>query len=352
MIHSRSTKIIVLLISAFMLMACSLFTVEPTPVPTLTPETLEEKTSAATPTPFPTNTPNPPTETPASPTSVPTRVPPTRNPNSTLTFDSGLNAYRVEFGAGGTWAQFDGQLNNSNQSVRYVLSAMQGQQMGVSIVESVPFSIDVSHAGNSISNTEIEQPFWRGTLPETGDYIITVRTQIPGSYTLRITINPPGDANQYFDYQHSLFTLRYSDEFSPTSYTPVGEFKGTPNLVLIFINSDFYRPATNLGEAYFMVNTLNDLATCTQVTAPGETLLGEKTFNGNKFTESKFIGAGAGNIYDQLFYRAVLNNTCYEITFFMHYGNIGNYAPGTVVEFDRDALLQKFEAVLSTFAIN
>ena len=224
--------------------------------------------------------------------------------------------------------------------------------MGISIVEGVPFSVDVSRGGNPISAENFEQSFWRGELPATGDYIITVRTQVPGNYSLRITINPPGDANQFLDYQHSLFTLRYSDEFSPTSYTPIGEFKATPSLVLNFINSDFYRPTTNLSEAYFMVNTLNDLATCTDLANPGETLIGQKTFNGNTFTESRFVGAGAGNIYDQVFYRAVLNNTCFEIAFFMHSGNIGNYTPGTVVEFDRAALLQKFESVLATFDVN
>ncbi len=360
MFRSHSLKISGLVFAVALLMACSLTNVSPTPISTLafstiTPQALTDAQSpAATPTLPATNTPLPPTALPATSTTVPSPIPTTRPPNPTLLFDSAANAYRIEFGAGGTWAQFSGNLDDSNQTVRYVLSAMKGQEMGLSIIESWPFFMDVTYAGDVIGNAEQEHPFWRGTLPATGDYIITVKTQMPGDFTLRVTINPPNQTHQYFNENHQQppFKLRYSDEFSPTTYIPVGEFKGAPGLILNFINSDFYGPHTNLVRANFLVNTVNNLASCTQVNNPGETLLGEKTFNGYTFTESQFTGVGAGNIYEQLFYRTLLDNTCYEIVFFMHSGNIGNYPSGTVVEFNRAALLQKFEEVLATFTIN
>ena len=59
----------------------------------------------------------------------------------------------------------------------------------------------------------------------------------------------------------------------------------------------------------------------------------------------------AGNIFDQVIYRTVYENICYEAVFYMHSGNIGNYTPGTVVEFDRGTLLQKFEGILDTFTV-
>ena len=376
---SRLFKISILIFAGTFLMSCSLTNISPTPVATLVFSTrtaqieVNAEATNATPTQLPSDTPTqlpsvtpPPTtqlpsDTPPPPTNVPatstltltpTLIPPTRPANPTLKFDSVANAYRIEFGAGGTWAQYDGTLDDSNQSVRYALSATRGQVMSVSIVEGLPFFVEVVNGSNQVGNAQVQHPFWRGSLPTTGDYIVTVTTQMPGNYTLRVAINPPSQAHQYFDYQHSLFRLRYSDEFSPTTYTPIGEFKGSPSLILNFINSDFYGPITNLSEAYFMVNTVADTGTCTQVSTPGEVLLGQRTFNGKTFTESQFLGAAAGNIYEQLFYRAVFNGTCYEIAFFMHSGNIGNYPPGTVVEFDRTALLQKFEEVLATFTIN
>ena len=80
-----------------------------------------------------------------------------------------------------------------------------------------------------------------------------------------------------------------------------------------------------------------------------ENLLGQKTFKDVPFTQSEAVGVGAGNIYDQVIYRTVMDGVCYEFVAYMHSGNIGNYVPGTVVEFDREALLAKFEAILASF---
>ena len=82
-----------------------------------------------------------------------------------------------------------------------------------------------------------------------------------------------------------------------------------------------------------------------------ESVTGQKTINGYTFTQSQAVGVAAGNIYDQVIYRTVYDNLCYEMVLYMHSGNIGNYTPGTVVEFDRVTLLQKFEEVLSMFTV-
>ena len=93
------------------------------------------------------------------------------------------------------------------------------------------------------------------------------------------------------------------------------------------------------------------MASCTQPLSPQETLLGQKTFNGIEFTQSEVFGAGAGNIYDLILNRSAVQGVCYEIVFYMHSGNIGNYAPGTVMEFDKTSLVSKFEAVLASFEV-
>jgi hypothetical protein len=80
--------------------------------------------------------------------------------------------------------------------------------------------------------------------------------------------------------------------------------------------------------------------------------VGDVTINGNKFVRSEGAGVGAGNIYEQIYHRAVINGSCYEVTFYFHYTNIGNYAPDAgIKEFDRAALLQRFESILSTLVI-
>jgi hypothetical protein len=74
--------------------------------------------------------------------------------------------------------------------------------------------------------------------------------------------------------------------------------------------------------------------------------------NGIDFVRSERTGVGLGNAYQQIFYRTTHNGVCYEIVFVMHSSDIGAMpAEWGIEEFDRPALLQKFEAVLSTLNI-
>lgn len=93
------------------------------------------------------------------------------------------------------------------------------------------------------------------------------------------------------------------------------------------------------------------VASCYDEYYEPETAVGPVTINGISFEESTALGVAAGNIYDQTIYRTVQNNVCMEVVFFMHSGNIGNYTPGLVTEFDREALIQMFEDVLGTLTI-
>ena len=65
------------------------------------------------------------------------------------------------------------------------------------------------------------------------------------------------------------------------------------------------------------------------------------------FIHTTTEGAGAGNYYQQEIFRTVQNNACHEVIFFIHFTNVSNYTPGTVTEFNRDAVMRNLEAVLS-----
>jgi len=337
-----------ILILSIAVLACNL-NAPAQPVSEISPSPTLEM-SPATETPKPNIVPTQPTPLPTL-TLAPTQPPPVSNSGSS----PATHENRIEFPAGGTWVEVGTHLQEGS-SIQYILSALKGQVMSVSVEQNWPFVVSVGNVTNTLTDPDTERPFWRGTLPSTGDYFITVKAQADGDFNLRVAINPPGQAYQYFDYTNPQQTvsLHYSDEFAPTTYMPAGDFKGTPSLVLQFISPEFYRPSTNLGEAYFLFSTMTDASTvntCTQPLSQLETISGQKTINGYAFTQSEAIGVGAGNIYDQVIYRTVHDNICYEAVFYMHSGNIGNYTPGTVVEFDRNALVQKFEQVLATFTV-
>jgi len=101
-------------------------------------------------------------------------------------------------------------------------------------------------------------------------------------------------------------------------------------------------------------NDTSIVESCTQPASIGglETVLDEVNINGVTFTHSEATGVGAGNIYEQTFYRVVQQGVCYEVSFLMHSGSIGAYSPELgIKEFDRATLLQKFQGILSTLVI-
>jgi hypothetical protein len=62
-------------------------------------------------------------------------------------------------------------------------------------------------------------------------------------------------------------------------------------------------------------------------------------------------GAGAGNFYEDFVYVTKSKDLCYAVRLLMHSTNIGNYDPGTIVEFNRQDMLLTFKAVVATLRI-
>ncbi len=61
-------------------------------------------------------------------------------------------------------------------------------------------------------------------------------------------------------------------------------------------------------------------------------------------------GAGAGNRYEETVYALPGPRACFGIRYFVHYSAIQNYDPGTVTEFDADALTQTFDRMRRSLA--
>ena len=246
----------------------------------------------------------------------------------------------------------------------YSLNAFQGQMMSVSILPEKPelqntFQVQITGRDGAILCPKKEEacPFWRGPLPSTQEYLIKVKAQVSGAFDMRVAIDPPGTVSQAFDYAdpQGRFTLSYSDDFAPAYYNGGEITKIPPALSLQYIDTEQFS-STNLGEVYFLVGVSDgpqQVSTCTQPVSLGgpEFVLGEATVNGVDFTKSEATGVGAGNVYEQVYHRAVQNGSCYEITYFVHYGNIGNYPPGEVTEFDRTALYQQLDEILASLIL-
>jgi hypothetical protein len=310
-------------------------------------------------TPISTLTAEAPTEVQPTATNIPTIAPSTTIPGQP-------NA--IQFAANGTYTDIADSIATGG-SKTYSVNAMKGQIMSVSVLPQVPDGnwryvyLNIKGADGSVLCPQAPDTacmFWRGVLPSSQDYFITLTIDSDMSalqFVMRVAINPPGEDVQYFQYANpaSGISLTYPDTFAPA--IPVyGNYKISPELTLHLIDSRTYEK-TNLSEAYLLISSTSDsqiVATCTKPNESGggpEQIIGNEVINGITFVHSALDGAGAGNYYHQEIYRMTNQDVCYEVIYFIHSTNIGNYPPGTVTEFDSNTLMQKLYSVFSTFTI-
>jgi len=331
-------------------------------VDVLTPQSVALETQTQTPPPFPANTSTIqpglflPTDTPPS-LPIFTPLPPPEN--------SGI--YPIRFAANGTYLDIEDGITAGSSKV-YSVNALKGQVMSVSIRQSengnwgtIPMKI-IGEDGAILCPLQENREcyFWRGILPVSQDYFITLKPELDVlHFTMRVAVDPPGAINQTFRYLSNdrNVSFSYSDEFAPARFPEGYIYKFKPEFALQFIDSGFY-DGTNLDEAYFLFGSSNDkmdVGNCFQPSAgiENEQTVGDVEINGTWFVRSERGGIAAGNIYEQIMYRTVLRSTCYQITFFIHYADVGAYSPELKVrEFDRAGLKQKFEEILSSLVMN
>jgi len=256
---------------------------------------------------------------------------------------------------------------SAGKSKTYSISALKGQVMSISIHQSsegewtyIPLEIEGAD-GTTLCPLlhNVDCTFWRGALPASQDYFVTIRPVADAlNFTMRVTILPPSATKQTFKYtaNNGVASFFYDDDFAPVRFNEIPVYKVEPEFALQYIDTEAYA-STNLLEAYFLFGSTfqsNIVQSCTQPASLGgpESIVGEVNINGINYTRSEAAGVAAGNIYEQIYHRAVVNGTCYEIIFFIHSTNISVYAPDAgVKEFDRAALLQRFEDTLSTLLI-
>jgi len=108
---------------------------------------------------------------------------------------------------------------------------------------------------------------------------------------------------------------------------------------------------TNLSSDSFVSVESLPLPSCTALTFLGETATTSKTVveNGVAYDVAEGVGAAAGNIYDEYVYAIQGSHPCTIIRYVIHSGNIANYPPGAVSEFNKFVLVTIFDAMRHTY---
>lgn len=198
-------------------------------------------------------------------------------------------------------------------------------------------SIVFWNKGNTAFLTEGEPPV------DTYSGCIVVSADVPDPYWLTFASSGFG------------FTLRYPPGYAVNGgYVFEGFGSGHDIAGVSFTIPAAMTTGTNLAaDTRLSVETLPDASSCIAtafIPGPAE---GPMTVveNGTTYSRATSSEAGAGNIFETTVYALSGTSPCLAVRYFIHSANIQNFDPGTVTEFDRDALIAAFDAIRKTLVV-
>jgi hypothetical protein len=263
---------------------------------------------------------------------------------------------RIQFEQDASEATVDGSLK-AGETLRYVLYAFAGQIMRI-YVDSPGFVLEIQGEDGTVLKPKGWPGFWRGELPATQDYFIHVIPFLGGpggnewDISLSVLINPREQPLQWWTYQDERwgFELQYSDYFVvslPHAGLPL--MKGSPLFNLTFVGSEYFQN-TNLKEVHLTVGASQDSKITSSCMTPlsNEVEGGDTVINSIPFHTGGIYEVAAGSHYDQVIYRTLYQDICYEVALSIFSSNIGALGPETK-EFDYEAVDQMLHEILYSF---
>lgn len=164
----------------------------------------------------------------------------------------------------------------------------------------------------------------------------------------------PRDSNldQIYANSNLGFSLRHSGYIVDDKY--IYSISSTRQISGVrFLVPEYLKKGTNLSsDSYISVEAISGERDCKAgLFLEGDPVSKEITENQIVYSVASFIGAGAGNRYEETVYAFPNTNPCIGMRYFIHYGVIENYDPGKVKEFDKSALLNEFDLIRSTLVL-
>jgi hypothetical protein len=196
------------------------------------------------------------------------------------------------------------------------------------------------------------------TVPRTPVTRVTL-TAAPPATEHHLTVTPPAlveasPSPEPTVYRNPAyhFEVAYPWDFIIDGACPTEGIIDSPVVSFRLREASYYQ-GTNLLDACVVIDVdrrEDARSTCTGTRGPNEDHLGQETINGALFSIISRGGVAAGHIYDVTSYRTVHAGGCYEISLLVHASNPGVYEPGTVSEFDKDAVMARLKALRDRFA--
>lgn len=153
-------------------------------------------------------------------------------------------------------------------------------------------------------------------------------------------------------YEGNGISVKYPTTLSTESGTGMGGGNLDTSLIKFMVPAEIVASeGTNFNEAYLLITSSNattSVKNCLNYADLGQANKPVATsFNNIAFSRLDTQDAAAGNLYNTQLYRAVNNNSCYELALVIHTGNIHNYDP-PVKEFDATQAPQILSPIISS----
>ena len=151
------------------------------------------------------------------------------------------------------------------------------------------------------------------------------------------------------------FSISHPKEWSVDpafTYTGLGPDKAIDGVS--FTIPSVMAKGTNLSlDSHFSVEVLPETKKCTAAAFLPDGIDAPKIMeeDGTSWSVATMQDAGAGNFYDETAYAIPGTSPCVAVRYSIHSTNIANYDPGTVKEFDRDALVATFDEMRLSLVI-
>jgi len=150
------------------------------------------------------------------------------------------------------------------------------------------------------------------------------------------------------------FEMKYPQDLAMQKEIPLAVIQEAV-IRLSLVNRAYY-DGTNLVEASLFVGVTPEKACSSEWLADGSQDSSEygdpaetRNIAGVSFFRDSLWEGAVGNQYGLITYSALHAGSCYRLALFIHCTNVNVFDPGTVAEFDRNALTRLFDQVISTF---
>ena len=210
---------------------------------------------------------------------------------------------------------------------------------------NLDLSQTISADGGRYANSDESFIFW-----SKGNGALVLENNVEKNYIGCITISKdPGGLPKVYSDGALGFSIRYPTDYSiNTSYKYQALGPGKDISGVKFTIPSSITTGTNLSN--FDTGISVEIIPATQdcnanLFLDGNTNAQIVTDNGSDYSFASTTQGAAGNRYEEEVWTISEINSCIAIRYFIHSTNIENYPEGTVLEFDRAALINQFEKI-------